>query len=263
MDKVPAQYTFLDLSDYARPLARWLVHVLPEFVTPIHLTLASTAVGAVAAILFALGRWLPMAGLCLLLKSALDAADGSLARARGRPSRVGRFLDSVCDFLVTLMVFSGIALGAAQRTGDAPWALAFSAVLFATVQGSVYSYYYLRYRAHTGGDTTSRMHESGEGYAWDNPVALAILFRLYRIIYGWQDSFVAAIDGRLAPNAEVPAEFLTATTVMGLGTQLLVTATFAALGHPTLALWSFVTIFNVYWVALLIVRYGHRRAKSI
>lgn len=267
MDKVPAQYTFLDLSDYARPVARRLVQVLPQFVTPIHLTLAFTAVGAVAAALFALDRWLPLAGVCLLLKSTLDAADGSLARARGRPSRVGRFLDSVCDFIVTVLVFAGIALGEARRTGTAPWALAAAAALSATLQCSVFSYYYVRYRAQTGGDQTSLVHETlstGEAAdAGDNPAALAFLFRAYQLIYGWQDRLMAAVDGVLAPNADVPPRFLTATTVMGLGTQLLVIAIWAVLGRPIVALGSFVTIFNAYWAALLIFRYARRRPSSI
>ena len=55
MDKVPDDRAFLDLSDYARPLARWLVRlILPTPITPIHLTLAFTVVGFGAAILFAL-----------------------------------------------------------------------------------------------------------------------------------------------------------------------------------------------------------------
>src|SRR5262245_55657453 len=101
--KLPESARFVDLSDYARPLAGWLVAVLlPTRVLPIHITLVFTVVGLLAAVLFASGGYGRgvVAGALLLLKSALDAADGSLARARGRPSRAGRYLDSVCDFLV-------------------------------------------------------------------------------------------------------------------------------------------------------------------
>src|SRR5258706_7682382 len=100
MDKVPTESAFFDLSDYARLPARWLAKHVPASLTPVHLTLAFTGVGALAAWFMALNRFLPFAGLLLLLKSLLDAADGSLARIRRRPSRVGRFLDSVCDFFV-------------------------------------------------------------------------------------------------------------------------------------------------------------------
>jgi phosphatidylglycerophosphate synthase len=252
MDKVPTGAAFLDLSDYARPVARWLVRMLlPTPVTPIHLTLAFTGAGAAAALLFALNRWLPLAGLLLLLKSALDAADGSLARARQRPSRVGRFLDSVCDFFVTVMVFGGIALGSGQS-----WALAALAILSATLQCSVFSYYYVRYRAQTGGDVTSRVNEeNAAGYAWDNATALRVVYALYRLIYGWQDSAMAGIDRAIAPaEARLTPSFMTATTVLGLGTQLLVTALCAMLGQPGWALWLFVTLFNLYWLGLLAAR---------
>ena len=45
-----------------------------------------------------------LAGIGLIVKSFLDALEGSLARARNRPSRVGRFVDSVCDYIVNAAV---------------------------------------------------------------------------------------------------------------------------------------------------------------
>ena len=258
MDKVPPQAAFLDLSDYARPAALWLVRtLLPTPITSIHLTLAFTGVGFAAAALFALNRWLPLAGALLLIKSMLDAADGSLARARQKPSRVGRFLDSVCDFAVTVAIFGGIAAGRQMQTGETGyWLLAALAVLFATLQGSAFSYYYVRYRAQTGGDQTSKVDENtGGGYAWDNPTALRILHTLYRLIYSWQDALMDRLDRWLAPKGvQLKPSFLTATTVLGLGSQLLFTAICAALGQPVVALWLFVTAFNVYWLALLLIR---------
>lgn len=255
MDKVPAERAFLDLSDYARPLARWLVRwLLPTPITPIHLTLAFTAVGFGAALLFAVNRALPLAGLLVLLKSMLDAADGALARARGRPSRVGRFLDSVCDFVVMGAVCIGIAIG--RGGGLDNFGLALIAWLCATLQGSVFSYYYVRYRAESGGDTTSRIDESkSAGYAWDNALALRVLHTLYTLIYAWQDALMHWIDRRLAPTPHpLRRDFLTATTVLGLGTQLLVIAVCAFLNQPGWALWLFTTVFNGYALTLLLVR---------
>ncbi len=260
MDKVPARYAFVDVSDYARPAARWLVERLPAFVTPIHLTLAFTLAGAGAAWLFALDRYLPLAGVLLLLKSLLDAADGSLARLRQRPSRVGRFLDSVCDFLVTIMVFGGIAFDEWHIVPSdwSIWVLAGGAALSATLQCSVYSYYYVRYRAQTGGDQTSKVAETGEGYADDNPLLLTILYQLYRLIYSWQDALMGVLDGWVAGDAPVTPHFLTATSLLGLGTQLLVLAVCAIIGQPILALLLFVLPFNLYWLGLLFLRYATR-----
>src|ERR1700690_3925869 len=87
--KVPPAQAFFDISDLAGPLGRWLaVHLVDSAVSPIHLTLAFTVAGLAAASLFAIGHALWLAALLLVIKSTLDAADGGLARARGRSSRV-------------------------------------------------------------------------------------------------------------------------------------------------------------------------------
>ncbi|MGZ4672163.1 MAG: CDP-alcohol phosphatidyltransferase family protein, partial [Ilumatobacteraceae bacterium] len=85
VDKVNAADKFLDLSDYGRPVARRLVRALVDTpITPVQITLSYTVVGFVAAVLFAVGGYANgvVAGILLLVKSTLDAADGSLARAR-------------------------------------------------------------------------------------------------------------------------------------------------------------------------------------
>ena len=118
-DKVQSTDKFLDLSDYARPIARQLTRALVNTrITPIQITIAYTLIGLIAALLFATGIYLNsvIAGALLLVKSTLDAVDGSLARARQRPSRVGRFLDSICDYFINAAVFLGIAI--AGNTGS-------------------------------------------------------------------------------------------------------------------------------------------------
>jgi phosphatidylserine synthase len=253
MDKVPPHAAFLDLSDYARPLARWLVYrLLPTSITSIHLTLAFTLCGFAAALLFAFDSALPLAGALLIVKSWLDAADGMLARARRQPSRVGRFLDSLCDFAVTVAVFLSIGIG---HSND--FALAGLSILCATLQCSVFNYYAVRYRAQVGGDQTSRIDErDANGYPSDNPAALRVLHTLYLLIYAWQDALMHGIDQAIA-RQDRPLEpaFLTRASILGLGSQLLAMALCAALGQPIWALWLFVTVFNVYWLALLVYRH--------
>lgn len=80
-------------------------------VAPDQLTAASLALSALAGLL-ALGA--PVAaGVSLLLAGLLDGLDGSLARATGRASRAGAFLDSTLDrygeFLVLLGVWGRLA----------------------------------------------------------------------------------------------------------------------------------------------------------
>jgi phosphatidylglycerophosphate synthase len=264
--KVAPAHRFADLSDYAQPFARWLVkQMLPTKVTPNHVTLAFTAVGLLASVLLALERWRAVAAGLLLLKSGLDAADGGLARARQRPSRAGRFLDSVCDFVVNVAVYLGIGWAAFRRHRRMRYlVLAFAALLSGLLQVSLYNHYYVRHRAQTRGDTTSLANEAGPaGYAWDDPVMVRRLHRLYRVIYGWQDSAVAWAD-RLAAGSvsSLSPRFLTASSLLGLGTQLLVIAVCTVLGQPVLALWLLASAFNLYALALLAVRHKASHPKT-
>ncbi|MBI3762921.1 MAG: CDP-alcohol phosphatidyltransferase family protein [Chloroflexi bacterium] len=261
--KLPDRARFFDISDYARPVARLIVStLLYTRVSPIHLTIAFTVAGLSAAGLFAAGGYAHglLAGLLLLVKSALDAADGSLSRARGRPSRVGRYLDSVCDVLVNLAVFEGLAWAESARTGSGwPFAVAAMALAIATLEGSVFHYYYIVKRL-SEGDTTSLLDErEALPYPWDNPGLTRILQLAYLVIYGWQDRLMAWLD-RLVTSPQPPRPpapshpYLTATTALGLGTQLLIIAVYAVLGHPYWALYFFLGPGLAYWGLLLIVR---------
>jgi phosphatidylglycerophosphate synthase len=256
--KVPQSQAFFDLSDLAGPAGRWLARRLVDSpVTPVQLTLAFTAAGLVAALLLAIGQAAWLVAILLVLKSALDAADGGLARLRHHPSRVGRFLDSDCDFVVNVAVYAGLAAGIVGRTGQGWYApLAFLALVSGMLQVSLFNHYYVRYRQATGGDQTSQVHEAEPaGYAWDNPTLLGPLYAAYRLIYGWQDALIARLDERVAPQAApLTRNFMTAVSVMGLGTQLLLLALCAVLGHPEWALWLFVTVFNVYAAGLILSR---------
>lgn len=151
-------------------------------------------------------------------------------------------------------VFAGIAVG--HGGGTATIGLALLALMCATLQASVFSYYHVRYRAESGGDMTSRVNESeSAGYAWDDARTLSVLHTLYTIIFAWQDALMDWMDRKLVRSVRpLRREFLTATSVLGLGTQLLIIAVYAFFGRPGWALWLFPTVFNGYWLFLLIVR---------
>jgi len=246
------------VSDLVGPAGRWLaLRLMDSPITPIHLTLAFTVAGLAAAFLLSIDRAGWLVALLLVAKSALDAADGGLARARRHPSRVGRFLDSDCDFVVNVAVYAGLAAGVVGRTGQGWYVLlAFLALISAMLQVSVFNHYYVRYRQATGGDQTSQVSEAEPaGYAWDNPTWLGPLYLAYRLIYGWQDALIARLDQLAAPDAPaISRGFMTAVSVLGLGTQMLVLAVCALLGHAELALWLFVTLFNVYAAGLILSR---------
>ncbi len=98
-------------------------------VTPNQATLFATALGVVAAALYALEVWWA-AGLVLQASSIGAGVDGEIARRTGRSSRFGDFLDTVADRLVEALALAGIGYGLAQVAGleERAWPLAFAAL---------------------------------------------------------------------------------------------------------------------------------------
>lgn len=255
--KIPHERRFTDLSDYARPVAVWIASkVRNTRVRAPHVTLVFLVVGCAGAWLYSLGEVgsALVGAACLQAKNILDAVDGSLARLQNRPSRIGRFLDSLCDAAVALALYAGIAVALGrERPGLYAWSLALAALVAGLLQSSVFNFYYVRYRRRHGGDRTSRLEESfteedRETYA-DEPRAarlLAALLALYQVVYGWQDRLVAALDrwavgplvafGRLPEAAALRDDrgFLTAVSALGPGIQILILDLFTLVGFRVL-----------------------------
>lgn len=87
--------------------------LLPLRVPPPAVVLAGFAAGIAAAIELARGDLLLAAGL-LVLKTVLDGADGALARAAGRETAFGRYLDSDCDLVMNAALFAAIGYATAR-----------------------------------------------------------------------------------------------------------------------------------------------------
>ena len=80
--------------------------------TPDGLTLLGFSITTAGAILVALQHW-TIGGIVVFIGGAFDMFDGTLARATGRVSRWGAFLDSVFDRGGEAIVYIGIVFGAA------------------------------------------------------------------------------------------------------------------------------------------------------
>jgi phosphatidylglycerophosphate synthase len=78
--------------------------------TPNGLTLLGFGITVVGALLAGLGLWLA-AGIVVFVGGAFDMFDGALARATGRASNIGAFLDSVFDRWGESVVYVGIVVG--------------------------------------------------------------------------------------------------------------------------------------------------------
>jgi CDP-diacylglycerol--glycerol-3-phosphate 3-phosphatidyltransferase len=96
------------IKDRARSLISPLARVLGSIgVSPNHLTLAGLVASAGAGVLVAYG-YLLLAAAALFLGSLCDVLDGAVARATGRSSQFGAFLDSTVDRYAEMVYFAGL-----------------------------------------------------------------------------------------------------------------------------------------------------------
>jgi phosphatidylglycerophosphate synthase len=208
-----------------RPLAQVVVRALLPFgVPPLAVLFASCATGLAAAWLIGDGNLLAGA-IVLQVKTVLDNADGQLARASGRVTLLGRYLDSESDLLVDAALFG--ALG--YVTGE--YWVALAAFLVLTAVLSVDFNLDRLYRREHGEPVAPEAAE---------PTRAERFFgRVYALVYGWQDRLIEAfVESRL--RGESPAArrayhdraTVQVLTNFGLSTQLAVLGICLAAGHP-------------------------------
>jgi len=97
-----------------RPLARLLTRaLLGTRITPNQVTLTAMLCGLAAAVLATLGSRLgfALAGVLLWLGATIDCCDGDLARLRIEGSRLGEWLDTLCDDISTMALLIGLGFG--------------------------------------------------------------------------------------------------------------------------------------------------------
>ncbi|MBF8295449.1 MAG: hypothetical protein HW389_1994 [Bacteroidetes bacterium] len=218
-----------------RPIAGFVVWVLyPTRITPNQVTIASTVAGLIAA-----GFYMhheaastAIAGLLVTLKDLLDSADGQLARARQQHTRIGRFLDSIGDFVVDVAVFGAIGWVLYSTTRDG-WmiVLALLGLVGITLRVSYHVFYQTSFLHLEEKYQTNRVTEeiTKEDLTGD-PLALA-LQRFFQVIYGWQDRLMIRIDDR-CKRGRLDREFsirwysdpvgLRLSGLIGIGTELFI-----------------------------------------
>ena len=225
-----------------RPLTDALVVPLGRTgMDPQAIVLTHASLGMLAALLVAAGpsSWL-WAALLLQCKTLLDNLDGGVARATGRVTRMGRYLDTVLDMLVNLLLFAALAL---HGPGLWAWPLAALAALVLTLVLSLDFVLEGRYTALRGRDVTP-----DDDLPIGAPLPLYRLVRgIYQLVLAPQDRALTRLDARLfrrlAGVSEARAAldvrlawsdlFSTGTLVnLGLSTQLLVLGLCLVLGVP-------------------------------
>lgn len=102
------------------PIVKRIVNFLTaQGISPTQLTLAGAALSFLTGVIFAKG-YLFLGGLMLFVAGAADLLDGPLARATGKASPFGAFLDSTVDRYSDFFVFAGISIHFV-RQGEIFW----------------------------------------------------------------------------------------------------------------------------------------------
>ena len=255
MSKLPPKHRFIDLSDYARPGAIWLVKILlPTPIGAITLTWLYTAVGIVSALLIYNRLALALAAGLLVLKSLLDAADGEMARARNRPSHTGRYLDSINDLIINGLLLFAIGIPLMVPI----WEIAITWISF-QLQGTIFNYFYVIKRHQAGGDITSRISEvrCPAPYPQENPAILSAIHKVYLICYGWQDWIIDRIFNwnriNLIESRLIPNWLMSSVSIFGLGFQLLILAVLLCTNRLDLTFPIFLILYNIFALFILSV----------
>ena len=204
MSKLPPGARFLDINDFWYFPNRWVVKFLyPLPITPTHITIISLIAGLVSVRFYMIdtSAGLMWGALFLYLKIFLDNVDGNLARVRGETSRLGRFLDSLTDFMVSFLVYLVLTLRLVDETNNSLyWCLGGLAFLSCLMQCSYFVYYLVKYTAISGTYLYNRVDEDiteEENEAYDRGDLSMLVYFLHRahiLLYGWQDKAIEWFD---------------------------------------------------------------------
>jgi archaetidylinositol phosphate synthase len=207
-----------------RPGARLFVPALRRVrVPPPVVVLANAGIGLVAALALARGE-LIAAAVLLQAKTLLDNMDGELARATGRVTLLGRYLDTLADLLVNAALF--VALGSV--TGQ--WPLAIAAFLALTV-------------VLAADFNVTELHREANGIASVRPRLTdsrleRVLAAAYSAMLGPLDRALRALAARRFPRGtSYDAVTVTVLANMGLTTQLVALGVCLVVGGPSAYLW--------------------------
>ena len=273
MNKLPAGERFFDVNEIWYFMNRWVVRLLyPTSITPNQITFLSLIFGLASAGFYVSGipDALVWGAIFLYGKVFLDNVDGSLARVRGTTSRFGRFLDSLADFLVTVLVYIAVTMYLVRTTGvQEYWILGLLGLLFCFMQSTFFVFYLVNYTSRVGSYEKNRVDESvteedkrqaeeGQTDPWD-----LRLQTLFVWAYGWQDEAVEKLDAmckRLSHVSDTEEalrswysdkKFLAWVSPLCLCTNNVMLVFFSLLGQLELFMILLVSFMNIYSLGLL------------
>jgi phosphatidylglycerophosphate synthase len=250
---------------YIRPIANILILQLKNTrLHSLHITALALFCGLCASYLIYLDKFLYFfwAAILIQLKSILDAVDGGLARVKQEYSDIGRFGDSIADFITDLFLFVSIYVISIKyeniNTLSVLFVLAF---LIANLTCSFWVYYFNLYLSKSKNGYYQTKDKNKEPiYPFDlkYPKYFYLTKKLYAILYGWQDHLIAKLDNLLIRNKsqnKINLKFVKFTGIFGIGTRLLILSICLILGEPLLFFSILIFIYLPLWIFLILSRY--------
>lgn len=148
LKKIEVEESF-DLYFY-RPLAFLLVKAIYSTnITPNQLTVISMIFGVLGGICYSFGthKAFMFGAVLYLLYNVVDCSDGQLARLKKNGTTIGRILDGVADYVVSVALYFGIGFGYANNSSNPflMWLLTAAAGISNAIQSGLLDYYRTRY----------------------------------------------------------------------------------------------------------------------
>ena len=280
MHKLPPGDRFFDFNTTWYFFNRWVIRVLyPLPITANQITWLSLVMGLMAAGFYLAdsANALVWAALCFYGKIFLDNVDGNLARVRGEVSRIGRFLDSFTDFVVTVAVYGAITFRLVQETNDPViWAVGLFALLSGLLHCTYFVFYLVHYTSMVGTYQMNRVREDiTDEDREDSPDGALFLQRVHGWLYGWQDRSIEMFDAKCRELAGVKNVsnaqktwyqdklFLAWVSPLCLCTNNMILVIFSLLDKLDLGLYVVLVLGNAYLLAIQAWKMcRHRRMKQ-
>ena len=285
MNKLPQGERFFDVNEIWYFMNRWVVQLLyPTPVTPNQITFISLVFGLASAGFYIseIPNSLVLGAIFLYGKVFFDNVDGNLARVRGTSSRFGRFLDSLTDFIVTVLVYIAATFYLVRTTATPDyWILGLLAMLSCFMQSTFFVFYLVNYTSRVGSYEKNRvdetiteedkqMAEEGQTDIWDLRLQTFFVW-----VYGWQDKAVEQLDAFCRRIARIPdtdegwykdRNFLAWISPLCLCTNNVILVIFSLLGQLELFMILLVSFMNLYALGLLgwkIISNRNRNQQSL
>ena len=250
MPKLSIDDKFIDFSDYGRPIATFLAYHLSNLkVNAIQVTFVFLLAGIICVYCIQTNHYI-LAAIFLMLKNILDAVDGEIARITKHPSIIGRYLDSIFDFIINLLILFSILT--IESSSKVIFMMAFFGIEF---QCSIYNYYYVILRRSLNNDETSRILEFRKpvSYHYENQQIANILHIAFLCLYLVFDALVYVLDKPALSVKKFPKWFMSLLSLLGLGFQLLIICGLLCLGLTKMIL-PFFAWYSIFGLFVILIR---------